>query len=120
MSVREDFGTAIERGDSTQVKSLLTNGSIDINARLPREHNPPPLVLAVQCKPSPSVDIVELLLGAGALVDDVDDLGQTACFVAARALAHEILSARFASFLSENNSRGPLTACVHLLLAGNA
>jgi hypothetical protein len=46
----EDFAKAIEIGDSNQIKSLLASGSIDINAILPREFNPPPLVLAVTCR----------------------------------------------------------------------
>jgi ankyrin repeat protein len=44
MSLLEDFAKAIEQGDSTQIESLLASGSIDVNARLPREFNPPPLV----------------------------------------------------------------------------
>jgi hypothetical protein len=33
-----------------KIKSLLSSGSIDINAILPREFNPPPLALAVTCR----------------------------------------------------------------------
>jgi ankyrin repeat protein len=81
MSLLEDFAKAIEQGDSNQINSLLASGSIDVNARLPRELNPPPLVFAVRCN---SVDvIVETLLNAGAHIDDVSDDQQTACHVAA-------------------------------------
>jgi hypothetical protein len=48
--VLEDFAKAIEIGDSKQIESLLASGSIDVNARLSREFNPPPLVLAVTCE----------------------------------------------------------------------
>jgi ankyrin repeat protein len=82
MSLLEDFANAIEIGDSTQIQSLLTNGSIDVNARLPRMLNPPPLVFAVQCDAC-GVDIVEMLLSAGADIDDVDDFWRTACYAAA-------------------------------------
>jgi hypothetical protein len=81
MSLLEDFAKAIEQGDSNQIESLLTIGSIDVNARLPREFNPPPLVFAVKCKAC-RVDVVELLLSTGAFIDGVDDNGQTACHAA--------------------------------------
>jgi ankyrin repeat protein len=84
MSLLEDFAKAIEIGDSTQIESLLTSGSIDVNARLPREFNPPPLVLAVRHE-RVCVDIVEMLLSAGAHIDGVDENGQTACHAAVRA-----------------------------------
>jgi hypothetical protein len=42
MRVLEDFAKAVENGDLSQVESLLTSGSIDINASLPRWLNPPP------------------------------------------------------------------------------
>jgi hypothetical protein len=44
---------------------------------LPREFNPPPLVLALT---SALVGIVEMLLSAGAHIECVDDNGKTACF----------------------------------------
>jgi hypothetical protein len=80
------FAKAIEDGDLTLVESLLANDSIDVNARLPRPNNPPPLVHAVRCAwSSGRVDIVKLLLSTGADVDGVDDNGQTASFAAALA-----------------------------------
>jgi ankyrin repeat protein len=89
---------AIEEGDLTLVESLLANDSIDVNARLPRPNNPPPLVLAVRCaSPSGRVDIVELLLNAGADIDGVDDNGQTACFAATEAHVLAVLITRRAN-----------------------
>jgi hypothetical protein len=41
-------------------------------AILPREFNPPPLVLAVTCE-ARGVGIVEMLLSAGAHIDCVDE-----------------------------------------------
>jgi ankyrin repeat protein len=79
----EDFAKAIEHGDSTTVDTLLTSGLIDVNARLPRDCNPPSLVFAAhKLSASIGVDIVEKLLNAGARIDDVDDFGRTACYVA--------------------------------------
>jgi ankyrin repeat protein len=82
MSLLENFAKAIEDGDSTLVESLLASGLIDVNARLPRLFNPPPLVFAVRCCGARRVDIVEMLLSANAFVDGVDDNEQTACFAA--------------------------------------
>jgi ankyrin repeat protein len=81
MSLLEDLANAIKTGDSSCVKSLLESGLIDVNARLPREHNPPPLVFAVQWN-ARRIDIVEQLLSAGALVDGVDDNEETVCHAA--------------------------------------
>jgi ankyrin repeat protein len=87
--VLEDLAKAIEDGDSSQVESLLTSGSIDHSARLPREHNPPPLVFAAQrCR----ARIVELLSSAGADINGVDDSGQTACFAAVWARCVDVLA----------------------------
>jgi ankyrin repeat protein len=82
MSLLDDFANAIEEGDSSQIESFLEKGSIDINARLPRKFNPPPLVLAVTSCKARRVDVVELLLQAGAHIDGVDDTNQTACHAA--------------------------------------
>jgi ankyrin repeat protein len=92
MSLIEDFAKAIEDGDPNQVEKLLASGSIDVNARLPRKHNPPPLVYAARCD-ARRVDIVEMLLRAGAHIDGVDDNGQTACFAAAWASSVELVAA---------------------------
>jgi hypothetical protein len=48
MNSLEIVAKAIDRGKPTQIESLLASGSINVNARLPREFNPPPLVLAVR------------------------------------------------------------------------
>jgi ankyrin repeat protein len=83
MNLREDFAKAIEQGDSNQIESLLASGSIDINARLPRPFNPPPLVFAVKCE-ARCVAVVEMLLSAGAHIDGVDENVNTACHVETR------------------------------------
>jgi ankyrin repeat protein len=95
MSLLEIFAKAIELDDSSQVETLLASSSIDVNARLPRELNPPPLVLAVTC-PARRVDIVEMLLCAGANVDGVDDNDRTASFAAVEALSADVLAALLA------------------------
>jgi ankyrin repeat protein len=87
----EDFANAIEQGDSIKVESLLAHGSVDVNARLPRKFNPPPLLLAVRSELR-RVDVVEMLLSAGARIDDVDDNGQTACIAATRARSVDVLA----------------------------
>jgi ankyrin repeat protein len=71
------FADAIDRNDFSCVESLLTNGSIDANARLPRPMNhPPALVYAVA---RGRKDVVDVLLRFGARIDDTDDDGRTAC-----------------------------------------
>jgi ankyrin repeat protein len=100
---------AIKDGDSTQLESLLASGSIDVNARLTRNLNPPPLVFAVQCKKTRHVGIVEMLLRAGAHIDGVDDNGQTASFAAVRARSVDVLAVLLAHRpnleLTDNQSR---------------
>jgi ankyrin repeat protein len=76
----DDFANAIERNDSAFIKSLLAN--VDPNARLPRQDHPPALVHAALFG-GDRVDIVELLLNAGACIDDVDARGRSACHAAA-------------------------------------
>jgi ankyrin repeat protein len=76
----DNFTKAIEDNDSTAIKSALLNCVVDANARLPRQFYPPALVHASRyCR----VAIVELLLDAGARIDDVDFRGLSACHVAA-------------------------------------
>jgi ankyrin repeat protein len=80
MSALEEFASAIERGDSIKVDSLLTSGSVDVNARLPRQSGPPALVRAADLGRN---HVVEMLLKNGARIDDTDDAGNTACHAAA-------------------------------------
>jgi hypothetical protein len=77
-SVLEDLVEAIEDGDSCLVDSLLSDGSIVANARLPLTHSPPALVCAAGLGQK---DVVDLLLRFGARIDDTDDDGRTACHV---------------------------------------
>lgn len=70
MSLLEEFTKAIETGDSTAVQALIDNGSVDVNARLPRRSNPPALVHAIQRQQEAIADI---LLRANARIDDTDD-----------------------------------------------
>lgn len=79
MSVLEDFSEAIASGDSTIAQSMIDSGSVDANARLPCEYNPPALVYAARWH---QTAIVDILLRANARIDDVDDYGRTACHVA--------------------------------------
>jgi ankyrin repeat protein len=88
---REDFAKAIEVGDSTKVESLLARGSIDVNARLPRPRNSPALVFAVECA-ARDVDVVEMLLSAGADIDGVDDSDLTASFAAVWARDDDVVA----------------------------
>jgi death-associated protein kinase len=79
-SVLEDLVEAIEDGDSCLVDSLLSDGSIVANARLPLTHSPPALVCAAGLGQK---DVVDVLLRFGARIDDTDDEGSTACHFAA-------------------------------------
>jgi ankyrin repeat protein len=85
MSGVDDFASAIQRGETSRVKSILDSGSIDVNVRLPRglgHHDSSvstPLMFAASLRHD---KIVDLLLKAGAHVDIVDDAGRTACHAA--------------------------------------
>jgi ankyrin repeat protein len=84
----DDFADSIERNDLNQINSMLSNREVDANWRLPRENHPPALVLAVR---HGRAEIVELLLNSGALIDEVDANGHSACHVAARLCNSEVL-----------------------------
>jgi ankyrin repeat protein len=79
-SLLAEFANAIERNNVSRIESLLKNGSIDVNARLPRKKNPPALVVAARLGRK---DVVDVLLRFGARIDDAGDDGRTACHVAA-------------------------------------
>jgi ankyrin repeat protein len=74
----DDFVSAIESNDLNLIESLLSHGKVDASAA--GNNSSPVLVHAAR---SGRVQIVELLLHAGARIDDVDDNGQSACHVAA-------------------------------------
>jgi ankyrin repeat protein len=80
MSALEEFAKAIWNDDSATVESLISRGSVDVNARLPRFLAPPALVYAAECG---RTEIVDILLQANARVDEVDERRQTACHAAA-------------------------------------
>jgi ankyrin repeat protein len=77
-SLLDIFAKAIKDGDSNCVESMLTNGSIDANVRLPRQLNPPALPYAARWNQKAVVDV---LLRFGARINDTDDDGRTACHV---------------------------------------
>jgi ankyrin repeat protein len=79
-AVLDEFARAIEQFDRKTVESLISSGSVDVNALLPRANAPPALVHAAQ---RGSNAIVDLLLQSNALVDDTDKRGWTACHAAA-------------------------------------
>jgi ankyrin repeat protein len=88
MSSLNEFASAIERGDSSIVESLISNGSVDANARLPRAFEPPALVFALRHR---RPEIVKILLRYNARVNETDNKGWTACHAAARGL-HDVLA----------------------------
>jgi ankyrin repeat protein len=92
MSSLDDFANAIESGDSSAVESLLLSGAVDVHARLPLREQPA-LVAAAELG---HAAIVEILLRAGARIDDTDDRGMTACHVAARGEHDGVLAALLA------------------------
>jgi ankyrin repeat protein len=89
MNLSEDFAKAIENRDSNTIASLIVNCLVDVNARLPRKSNPPALVFGVNVK---SVEIVAMLLNAGAHINGVDDVGCSACHVAVLSRHHDMLA----------------------------
>jgi ankyrin repeat protein len=76
MSRRDNFAHAIERHDLVVVKEMLANGFARVNGRLRRKRKPTALVHAARFG---NAKTVELLLNAGACIDDTDTAGRTAC-----------------------------------------
>jgi ankyrin repeat protein len=79
MNERERFADAIEINHKSLVNTMLSNREVDANARLRRTRNPPALVFAAA---QGRDEIAEMLLNAGARIDDVDNDGQSACHAA--------------------------------------
>jgi hypothetical protein len=73
----DDVAEAIARNDLTSIKSWLSNGKVDANAII---FEKTVLVFAAEFGRK---SVVELLLNAGARIDDLDCRGQSACHVAA-------------------------------------
>jgi ankyrin repeat protein len=77
--IAQPIAEAIRYGDSVAVQRLLADG-LDVNERIRGiENNPPALVFAMIWK---RLEIVKILLQAGACIDAADDGGTTACHVA--------------------------------------
>jgi ankyrin repeat protein len=89
MSSLEEFAKAIEDGNSSIVESLISSGSVDVNARLPRPFQPPALAFAAEFG---RVGIVDILLRANARVNVPDERGSTACHVAAKRGRSDVLA----------------------------
>jgi ankyrin repeat protein len=92
----DDFTKAIVRNDSTFVQTALSNGSVDANAIVTSSFDfsneegceMPALVLAAQLG---CAEIAEILLNAGARIDDVDDRNRSACMYAAADETDDVL-----------------------------
>jgi ankyrin repeat protein len=82
--VLSDFARAIERNDLTLINSMLSNRDVDANALFP---TPALIFAAMRRRP----EVVDLLLKAGARIDDVDALGRSACHTAAMAGAGDVM-----------------------------
>jgi ankyrin repeat protein len=89
MSSLEEFANAIKTGDSSTVELLILDGSVDVNALLPRQFQPPALVFAAEFG---RVEIVDILLRANARVNETDENGSTACHVAAECGQIDVLA----------------------------
>jgi ankyrin repeat protein len=72
-----DFAEAIQRNDLTSIKSWLSSGKVDANAIIFEK------TLLDFAAELGRKSVVELLLNAGARIDDVNSRGQSACHVAA-------------------------------------
>lgn len=89
MSLLEDFAKAIEQGVVASVNSAISSGAVQVDARLPRAQNPPAVVFSARFG---RADIVDMLLKAGARLNDVDDRGQTACHAAVTSKHADVLA----------------------------
>jgi len=88
MSSLEEFAKAIICGDLAIVEKLISRGSVDVNARLPREFHPPALVYGARYGRK---EIVDILLRSNARVDETDERGRTACHAAAERWQPDVL-----------------------------
>jgi hypothetical protein len=86
MTALQEMATAIERGDSSALNSLISRGAVDVNARLPLARRPPALVYAAR---HGRAAIVDILLRANARVNEADERGWTA---AAAARCHDTMT----------------------------
>jgi ankyrin repeat protein len=79
-TILERFADAIANGNCASLQSLIDNGSVDANTKIPWLRNSPALVYAVRYY---QLRIARLLLEAGARIDEGDAGGVTACHAAA-------------------------------------
>jgi ankyrin repeat protein len=111
------FLASILSGDAKLVASLIDGGQIDVNAPLETAHLRRCNALIVAAAAG-ALEIVRVLLDAGALVDDTDEVGETALHHATRS-AHaemvDLLVSRGADLaLRDCQFRSPLFfACLH-------
>jgi ankyrin repeat protein len=82
--LRKAFAKAIKQNDSSSVKALLSIDNVDANSVLSCANDDdgdemPALVFAAK---HGCAEIVEMLLNAGARIDDVDDHNRSACMFA--------------------------------------
>jgi ankyrin repeat protein len=80
MNNNDSVINAIKSNNISLVTSLIAGGSVNVNARIDKQ-NSSALHLAAQLG---HVEIVALLLDAGAHIDDVNDYHDTACHAAVR------------------------------------
>jgi len=118
MSSLKKFANAIEKRDSSLVQSLISRRLVDVNARLPRPSRPPALVYAAG---RGQREIVDILLRAGARVDDAGEGGWTACHAAAEFGHHDVLALLLARQpnLAAVDEDGKTAFCIALMYCHN-
>jgi ankyrin repeat protein len=103
------LSSAIITDDKYRVASLIASGGVDVNERVHSDNGRcSPLILAAM---RGRRAIAELLLNAGAEIDDVDEYGRSACFVAAERDDTNIVALlveRGAALGSRNNAQRSL------------
>jgi ankyrin repeat protein len=113
MNNNDSVINAIKSNNISLVASLIAGGSINVNARIDKQ-NSSALHLAAQLG---HVEIVALLLDAGAHIDDVNDYHDTACHAAVRECRIDVvkqLVSRNANLSLQNGVEGtPITMAIY-------